>query len=345
MKKQILAIAIAAGLATPFMAQAEGTAYGRLHISLDNVEVGAADAEFNFADRKSAFGYKGKEDLGGGLTALAKVEWSFDPADGGAIGTRDRWIGLKKAGMGTFKFGTMSTNWKQTTGKMDPFWHTGAEGRGVIGINSSMLAGGLGDDRGRATNLFQFNMAPMGGMSIVANVELSGDGEMNTGFGVRYSAKGLYVFADMIKIANAADAGSAAVTTTDSAGDTVTLEAAVAPTAAWDESATKFGAKYTMDKITAGITIEQTEDLVGEDYMSLMATYKLNDNDTIAFVYGTADNLTDTNDSNGMALGYIHGMSKRTAMYAAYIDRSYDGAAKSASSDVSGFSLGLKHSF
>lgn len=98
MKKQILAIAIAAGLATSVTAQAgESTVYGRAHVSLDHVEYGAGDAEFDLADRKSAFGYKGSEDLGGGLTAFAKFEWSVNPTDvGSAIGVRDRYVGLKK---------------------------------------------------------------------------------------------------------------------------------------------------------------------------------------------------------------------------------------------------------
>ena len=345
MKKQILAIAIAAGLAASLTAQAgESKVYGRVHVSLDNIETnggaanGGKDAELNLSDRKSAFGYKGSEDLGGGLTVFGKFEWSVNPTDtGSAIGVRDRYIGLKKAGMGTFKFGTMSNNYKQTAAKMDPFWHTAVEGRATFG--ASPLTNGSNDDGGRMSNLFQFNMAPMGGIGFVMNAQLNGTGEMTTGFGVRYKAKGLYAFIDTLKYENDYDNG-AAVTDglTDVAGHVA------------GESATKFGAKYTMGAVTAGVTVEQTADLTasaknakdGYDFTTLMATYKMNANDTVAFTYGMAagDSVVAV-DADTMAIGYMHNMSKRTSVYGAYHDRSSDDKTM----EQNGVSFGLKHSF
>ena len=333
MKKQILAIAIAAGLAaTPLMAQAgDSKVYGRIHVSLDHIESGGgapagSDAEFDLNDRKSAFGYKGSEDLGGGLTVFGKAEWSFNPTDTGtAIGVRDRYIGLKKAGMGTFKFGTMSSNYKQTAAKMDPFWHTAVEGRATN--SASNLSNGSGDDRGRMSNLFQFSMAPMGGIGFVVNAQLNGSGEMTTGFGLRYKAKGLYAFVDTLKIENDPDGDG-----TSNGGGAY----------AAGESATKFGAKYTMGALTAGITLEQTEDLVAFDYTTLMATYKMNANDTVAFTYGMASHITTSAaDTDTIAVGYIHSMSKRTSTYVAYGDGSTDTTAN----EWNGLSFGLKHSF
>ena len=336
MKKQILAIAIAAGLAaTPLMAQAADTkVYARAHVSLDSIEVGAADAELDLNDRKSAFGIKGSEDLGGGLTVFAKMEWSVNPTDvGSAIGVRDRYIGLKKAGMGTFKFGTMSNNWKQTSAKMDPFWHTAVEMRATNA--SSTLSNSGGDDGGRMSNLFQFSMAPMGGIGFVVNAQLNGTGEMTTGFGIRYKAKGLYVFADTLKIENdVTTAGTPPTAGADGLSDHRGFAAG--------ESATKFGAKYKMGALTAGITLEQSEDVTGFDYTNLMATYKVNANDTVAFTYGMAEHATSTaNDKDTLAVGYIHGMSKRTSVYAAYGDGSSDTVAN----EHNGLSFGLKHSF
>ncbi|MDH5472548.1 MAG: porin [Gammaproteobacteria bacterium] len=354
MKKQILAIAIATGLtAAPLLAQAEATVYGRAHVSLDHVETGGGasaggtDAEFDLNDRKSAFGVKSKEDLGGGLTVMAKFEWSVNPTDvGSAIGVRDRWIGLKKAGMGTVKFGTLSSNYKETAAKMDPFWHTAAEGRGTG--STSDLSNSSGDDGGRMSNLLHFSSAPMGGMQVVLNAQLNGTGEMTTGLGIRYEAKGLYVFADMLNIENDAN--------TDGVSDHRRYAAG--------ESATKFGVKYTMDALTAGVVVEQTADVTavvrtgagttaspyvytvtpgaGYDYTTLMATYALNDNDTVAFTYGMAAHDTAAAaDMDTVALGYMHNMSKSTTVYAAYVDRSSD----TASAELNGLTFGLKHSF
>jgi len=326
MKKRFLVIAIAAGLVAPSMASAgDINVYGRAHLSLDSIEVGTADAEFDFNDRKSAFGVKGKEDLGGGTTVFYKAEWSFNPADtGSAIGVRDRYLGVKMAGMGTFKFGTMSSNYKQTAAKMDPFWHTAGEGRATG--SASALSGASGDDGGRMSNLAQFSMAPMGGMNMVVNVQLNGSGEMTTGLGLRYKAKDIYAFVDMLSLENDADADGLTDHKSYAAGET----------------AIKFGGKYTMGATTAGLTLEQTEDVVGYDYTTVMATHKVNENDTILFTYGMASHATTAAmDADTLALGYNHAMSKRTSTYAAVVSKSSDTAA----SEISGFTLGLKHKF
>ena len=97
-----------------------------------------------------------------------------------------------------------------------------------------------------------------------------------------------------------------------------------------------------MGALAAGITLENSDDVTGYAYPNLMATYKVNANDTVAFTYGMAEHATATaNDKDTLAVGYIHGMSKRTAVYAAYGDGSSDVVAN----EHSGFSLGLKHSF
>ncbi|MCW8957268.1 MAG: porin [Gammaproteobacteria bacterium] len=320
MKKRFLAIAIAAGLASPFAANADTSVYGRVHVSLDNIETGGGaptgtDAEFDFSDRKSAFGVKGSEDLGDGMSAIYKVEWSFDPTDGGAIGTRDRWVGLK-GGMGTVTIGTVTSSYKKTMAIMDPFWHTAGEGRAIN--STSDLGNGLGNDRGRMTNAVQYHSPKMGGMQAVVNISMDGGaGDKNTGLGLRYETKGLFAFFDYVKM-----------------DDTTTYVVG--------ESAMKFGAKYTMDALTVGLTLEQTEDLTGFDYTNLMATYALNANDTLAMTYGSGAHITNAAfDTDSIVLGYIHSMSKRTSVYAAYADVSSDTTAN----EASGLTFGLKHSF
>lgn len=218
----------------------------------------------------------------------------------------------------------MSNNWKQTSAKTDPFWHTIGEARNLNA--SASLSNGGGDDDGRMSNLLQLSSAPMGGMQVVVNVQLNGSGEMSSGFGIRYKAKGLYLFADTLKIENDADGNGFSDDNGLPAG----------------ESATKFGGKYTMDKLTVGLTLEQAEDLVSYDYMTMHATYGVNANDTIMFTYGQAEHITTAAaDTDTMVLGYHHSMSKRTAVYAAYADVSSDTVAN----EASGFTFGLKHSF
>ena len=94
-----------------------------------------------------------------------------------------------------------------------------------------------------------------------------------------------------------------------------------------------------------GFQHEMAEDLTGNDYTMLTANYKMNDNGSILFSYGTSAHITDsTLDSTGFALGYNHKLSKRTSMYGTYLDKSAD-TAQASNKDENGFTLGLKHSF
>ena len=88
--------------------------------------------------------------------------------------------------------------------------------------------------------------------------------------------------------------------------------------------------------------------------------HKLNANNTVMVTYGTQDHIVDTNDTSSFALGLAHSMSKRTTVYAAYLDVSDDdenagtwgytatGAFSTTvgtDQSASGFTLGLKHTF
>ena len=115
MKKRFLVAAMAATLVSPLAAQADATVYGNVHLSIDSFDSDAEGPTMN--SRTSAIGVKGKEDLGGGMSAIFKLEFQVDPDERNkSITDRDQWVGLKGA-MGTFKFGTMSNNYKQMGGK------------------------------------------------------------------------------------------------------------------------------------------------------------------------------------------------------------------------------------
>jgi len=336
MKKRFLTIAIAAGLAaSSFTANAgDATLYGRLHISLDQIERAGATIkqgdELDFSDRKSALGVKGSEDLGDGMKAFYKLEFSVNPAGEGSIGTRDRYVGLK-GGMGTVKFGTVTTNYKKTSAQIDPFWHTAAMGQSLN--MASTLAGSNGSAGGRMTNALQYHSPKMGGMQMIVNTSLDGSGDKNTGIGFRFGNKQLKAFVDYMKIEN---------------NDT-------SKTYNVGENALKVGATYKMGATKIGFQHEMAEDLTNYDYTMLSVTQKLNDNDSILFSYGQREHATTaTSDSNAMALGYKHNLSKRTSLYAAVVDRSADTASDSVSGttgllngnvDVTGFTLGMRLTF
>ena len=161
MKKRFLTIAIAAGMAAPFAVNAaDVTVFGNVHVSIDSSNSGApgaATTEPAMSSRTSTIGAKGKEDLGGGMTALYFLEWQVDVANAGVLTGRDQWVGIK-SGMGTVKLGTVTSNYKKTGSKVDPMWRTGLEARiGTAEGMSSQFHGGAGVDRGRMTNAIQYH--------------------------------------------------------------------------------------------------------------------------------------------------------------------------------------------
>lgn len=138
-KLTLMAAAAAAVLAPAVMAQTSGvTIYGRLYpylVSEDgsgatagttsSATIGAAPAagvdgvvrNNGFAYGNSRLGIRGKEDLGGGLTAIFQMETVVGVTDGvggdgsGTFWNRDTFVGLQ-SGMGTVKLGLMDSIFK-----------------------------------------------------------------------------------------------------------------------------------------------------------------------------------------------------------------------------------------
>lgn len=296
MKKSLISLAIVAGMAASGAALAEMKVYGNVHVSIDNRDSDVNGMDMN--NQTSHLGFKGSEDLGDGMKAFAKVEFGIDPVDGGGPGNRDQLVGIK-GGMGTVKFGTMSTNYKQMGGKVDPFYRTTLEARGRLLGTQSRLHAGLGTTSGRQTNTLQLTSSKMGGIQAVVNTTFNDAGDETTGIGVRYAGKGFMVYADMITI----------------------------PVGATTETATKFGGTYKMGALKIGAQLEMSEDTQGEDYTFVSANYSLNKNDSVAASFGTVSALAANSDRTGIALMYKHKMSKMTNIYAGYGDRSDDNTA------------------
>ena len=332
MKKTIISLAIAAGMATSAAAFADATVFGNVHVSLNQLNdpiysedvVGGVPQgtysmdesdKLTMASNTSAIGVKGSEDLGNGLKALYLMEWQVDVANAGALTGRDQWVGLK-GGMGTVKFGTMSNNYKQMGGKVDPFYRTLAEGRGLLNMQSG-LHGGAGEDGGRSTNTVQYSSPKMGGMQLVLNRTFTGtdgaDQDETLGLGFRYEAKNITAYFDYLD-PNAAGTGPANSNSYTPA----------------DESIMKVGGKYATAKFSVGGQYEMTEDQTGGDYLFIGGTFNIDKNNIIAMTYGQHSDISDA-----MALGYVHVLGKGTNVYAAY------GKLNADTCDISGCSADL----
>ena len=346
MKKSILVIAVAATMAAP-AAIAAPTVYGNVHLSLNQADNDVANADNNLkvSSNTSAIGVKGSEDLGDGLKAIYKLEWQIgigpkadttpdtggvyneaDSAGVGALTGRDQFVGLK-GGWGAIKFGTMSSNYKQMGGKVDPLYRTPVEGRGFLQTQSK-LHSGKAINRGRQTHTAQYVSPKMAGIQLVANTTFSGSNDETSGIGLRWSNKAFLVYADYIN----AQAGAADFCGTGSACVT--------------ETATKIGGKFTAKAFSIGAQYEMAEDLVGADYAFLSGTWNINANNMLGLTYGMQERKVlsglPADDSTGVALAYDHKLSKMTNVYVAYGAKSEDDTARG---DESMLSFGIRKKF
>lgn len=137
-RKTLLAAAVAAACAAPLAAQAQSTVtiYGKLYpqinsykvsgataagrpvSSLSSAATGAPDVDgYQMESSNSRIGFRGTEDLGGGLKGIFQLETAFS-VDTGALNTanvifsRNTFVGLD-GGFGTIKLGRMDSVYKE----------------------------------------------------------------------------------------------------------------------------------------------------------------------------------------------------------------------------------------
>ena len=164
MNKKILTVAIAAALAAPASVLAEVTVYGQLHMSMDytdtntsvaptsatNTAAAGKKSNLGLSSNSSRIGFKGSEDLGGGLQAIWQVESQVNLDTGSSVGTstatnaatgtlanRDTFLGLA-GNFGTALFGKHDTPFKMFGRSLDPFADTIADTRQLLGNMGSL---------------------------------------------------------------------------------------------------------------------------------------------------------------------------------------------------------------
>ena len=132
MNKKLMAVAVAGALAAPATVLAQVQIYGRANLGFDNYSAtGATAANQDFKarnrvfDNSSRLGFRGTEDLGGGLRALFVIESGVNIDTGsqnsqfgganastGFLASRDSYAGLE-GNWGRVTFGRQSIYWVQ----------------------------------------------------------------------------------------------------------------------------------------------------------------------------------------------------------------------------------------
>jgi predicted porin len=140
MKKSLLAVAAIGAFASAAQAQSSVTVYGILDVGFistnnrianntltGNTVTNATTSQVGQnAESTSRLGFKGMEDLGGGLSAFFTIETAIAPQTQNAIqsnvstSNRQTFVGLKKNGIGEFAIGTQYTTIHNAAAATDP---------------------------------------------------------------------------------------------------------------------------------------------------------------------------------------------------------------------------------
>ena len=146
MMKKILAAAIVSAFAAPaFAATANVDIYGAFRASIDSVDADGAERRGRVSSNNSRIGFKGAEDLGGGLSAIWQWEYAFQldqQAAGstfqansptqGSNSSRHTFVGLSSKTLGALTLGTQESPLKTSTGPLAVFGDTLADYRSVF---------------------------------------------------------------------------------------------------------------------------------------------------------------------------------------------------------------------
>ena len=366
MKRTLIALGIAATVALPVAAQAAPKVYGKLNLSVQNVDAdtnaAVPDSFWEVRSNASRFGVKGEDELTATLSAVYQIEWeiagsSNAAAGAGGVGTandsgldlaaRNRFVGIKSTDFGTIKLGRIDTYLKQAEGKVDQFGD-------LIGDIDNVL--GAQGGTARANNVIDYS-SPAIANAITLNLQLiqnenAADGEpvaADRGNGLADSISASVVYSS--DALWAALAYNKDVTTAFSSNfDGVVLAGSPSGLAA---DAIRLAASYNIKAI--GLTlggIYQTikSDVnpasdIEQDGFVVSAALKFAEAWTAKAQYGqstTELNSVDT-DRSTASIGLDYNFTKNTKAYGYYTANNVEVGA--ISQDPKSFGIGLDHSF
>ena len=342
--KKLIAIAIAAGMAAPAMA--DTTLYGQLHASVDVLD--GATSYTGVASNSSRIGVKGSAELNGGLKAIYQAEWGMDTGgkdnDGTtkskatAITNRNQVVGIA-GGFGAVLLGRHDTPMKIVGRKADLFWST------QLGQNRNIVNPGAWDLR--PNNVIAYQSPKMGGFQALAAyvTDLGTDNGFEKNDSTAFSINGFYKAGPLM-----VGAGYE----THDLGENV-LGAATSA----DRNALRLMGSYKFGAAKVVGFYQSESDVnfvsgVDADTFGIGASYKISSNGTIKGQYYTRDQDLVADDETLLAIGYDHSLGKKTAVYAQYATTENGGlggaghgesVSADASGDADGFSFGVRHKF
>ncbi|HZJ81936.1 MAG TPA: porin [Guyparkeria sp.] len=351
MKKNIIAMAVAAAVAAPAAAMADTTLYGTIHASYDFWGGDTASgSDYSLSSNQSRIGIKGTEAISDNLSLI--YQWENGVDWGGTAGglhseTRNTFIGFT-GGWGTAIAGKHDTPFKRVGRKYELFHDSVADARAITRLNQVSI-----DDWDRRTDNTVAYMTPnlAGFSATLAYVsdwsnDLDNDNDAYS-ISAGYELAGFTIDAAYERH-NIRDMGIAGMTS--------------------DSDAWRVGAGYSFGGFKVVGLYQNNKDIgfvsgMDTDIWGIGGAYTFG-NSTVKAQYYYQDDFDNTNstDAELWAVGYDYKLSKQTSVYAVYA--SMDAGANSPSilakgtahgesgrykyatdNNSNAFSLGLIHKF
>ena len=349
MKKTLLAMAVLAASGAAF-AQSSVTLFGVVDATLafGRGDVANKTQLTNSGLNSSRLGFRGVEDLGGGLNGSFHLEAGVNNDDGSLSGTNVNNQALAadapgvRAGSQGLTFNRRSTvslgggfgEVRLGRDYTPQFWnHTVYDAFGTNGVGTSVLASSLnkgGPTFVRASNsIGYFLPGNLGGFNGQLQYSMGENVSTGTkdgnGYGLRFGYGAGPIAANV-----------AYSRTTYAAGNITTTNVG----ASYDFGVVKLMGLYDQDKngtVTGkGFNVGITAPVGAGEVRAAFSTYKI-----------------DAVKANKIAVGYVHNLSKRTAAYATLArvsnsggaTQALNGSATSANGSSTGYDFGIRHSF
>jgi len=324
MNKKVIPFAVAAALAAPLAAQAEVTIYGKAMVSFDAVDVDGSGEDRQYkvvgnqpiasvphADR---IGFKGSEDLGDGLKAIWKMEFSADQANNSAVNSsRNAYVGLA-GDWGTGVMGRHDTPYKMSMGKYDYFSDQLGDFNGTVGFQDL-----------RTQNTVAYISPAFGGFTFSGAFVSPG----SDNFADAWSVGGMYTLGG-INVSLAYEGAKK-----DFAEANGIAEDKWSIGGSWDIGPFGIAGRYEGQGDDWGFEDENNDPFDSDvNNWQVSGKYSFGNND-IKGMYG--QNRPDEGDNvNTWGIGFDHNFSKRSQLFVQWVDKE---------DNWDGFSLGMSHNF
>ncbi|RBA23137.1 porin [Herminiimonas fonticola] len=359
MKKSLLALAVLGAFAGAASAQSSVTVYGIVDLGITSLDNGNAAGRVTGVtsgnQSASRIGFKGTEDLGGGLNALFQLEATIAADTGAAFATgtgnnggfnRLATVGLQSNAFGTVNLGRQTSVIKDAYDAIDPF----GDGGTISPISTVFFNGTLGGDQGRISNSVKYTSNSFGGFKANAAYafgETAGDTGANSSYGL-----GLAYVNGPLNVQfgyHNADTSTFANPSVQQSENKLTFLGAT-----YNFGVVKLHGAYADTKLENTVANTETKYrnyLVGVSVPvgaagNVFASYSVNDNRS-----------ANDADAKKAAIMYTYDLSKRTNLYTGYSHTSNDtnsriglaaigsNAAGVTGESGSAFAVGVRHKF